>query len=46
MHLQVQDGWALRVVKSRWTIGESQESGEGGQGSDRLQAVVPPVVGS
>ena len=46
MHLQVQNGRALRVVKSRWTIGESQESGEGGQGSDRLQAVVPPVVGS
>ena len=44
MHLQVENGRPLRVVKSRRTIDESKESGEGGQGSNRLQAVVPPVV--
>ena len=46
VHLQVEDGRALWMVESSRPVDEREQGRDGGEGGDRLQPMVPPVVGS
>ena len=45
VHLQVEDGRALWMVEGSRPVDQREQGRDGGEGGDRLQAVVPPVVG-
>ena len=45
VHLQVEDGRPLWMVESSRPVDEREQGGDGGEGGDRLQGVVPAVVG-